>query len=161
MLTHFDMFENVVAQRSDAQTGIWLSGLDNIAADALRLRGGYFEPPPIVCYLDRGMGAAIRRARTRLPGGGSNPVAVVKIPRERLVGSGIASSLFHEVGHQAAALLGLVGNPCGRSCARLRMAAGLMASSGVCGSDGFRRLSPTFGQSRAPELLRRWDLSTW
>jgi hypothetical protein len=108
VLTHFDMFENVVAQRSDAQTGVWLSGLDNIAADALRLGGGYFDPPPVVCYLDRGMGAAIRRARTRLPGGGSNPVAIVKIPRERLVGSGITSSLFHEVGHQAAALLGLV-----------------------------------------------------
>jgi hypothetical protein len=108
VLTHFDMFENIVAQRSDAQTGLWLSGLDNIAADALRLRGGYFVAPPVVCYLDRGMGAAIRRARTRLPGGGSNPVAIVKIPRERLVGSGIASSLFHEVGHQAAALLGLV-----------------------------------------------------
>jgi hypothetical protein len=108
VLTHFDIFENVVAQRSDAQTGLWLSGLDNISADALRLRGKYFDPPPVVCYLDRGMGAAIRRARTRLPGGGSNPVAIVKIPRERLVGSGIASSLFHEVGHQAAALLGLV-----------------------------------------------------
>jgi hypothetical protein len=108
VLTHFDLFENVVAQRSDAQTGVWLSGLDNVAADALRLRGGYFEPPPVVCYLDRGMGAAIRRARTRLPGGGSNPVAIVKIPRERMVGSGITSSLFHEVGHQAAALLGLV-----------------------------------------------------
>jgi hypothetical protein len=66
VLTHFDMFESVVGQRSDAQTGIWLSGLDNIAADALRLRRGYFEPPPIVCYLDRGMGAAIRRAHTRL-----------------------------------------------------------------------------------------------
>jgi hypothetical protein len=108
VLTHFDMFENVVAQRSDAQTGVWLSGLDNIAADALRLRRAYFDPPPVVCYLDRGMGAAIRRARTRLPGGGCNPVAIVRIPRERLVGSGITSSLFHEVGHQAAALLGLV-----------------------------------------------------
>jgi hypothetical protein len=108
VLTHFDMFENIVAQRSDAQTGVWLSGLDNIAADALRLRHGYFDPPPVVCYLDRGMGAAIRRARTRLPGGGSNPVAVIQIPRERLVGGGITSSLFHEVGHQAAALLGLV-----------------------------------------------------
>jgi hypothetical protein len=108
VLTHFDLFENVVAQRSDAQTGVWLSGLDSIASDALRLRGGYFEPAPVVCYLDRGMGAAIRRARTRLPGGGLNPVAIVKIPRERLVGSGITSSLFHEVGHQAAALLGLV-----------------------------------------------------
>jgi hypothetical protein len=54
------------------------------------------------------MGAAIRRSRTRLPGGGDNPVGIVKVPRERMVGSGIASSLVHEVGHQAAALLSLV-----------------------------------------------------
>src|SRR4030095_507400 len=62
----------------------------------------------IVCYLDRGPGAAIRRARTRLPGGGENPVAVIRVPRERMFASGIASSLVHEVGHQAAALLDLV-----------------------------------------------------
>jgi hypothetical protein len=61
-----------------------------------------------VCYLDRGVGAAIRRARTRLPGGGNNPAAIIRVPRERMVGGGIASSLVHEVGHQAAALLGLV-----------------------------------------------------
>src|SRR5262249_43669937 len=66
------------------------------------------EPPPVVCYLDRGHGAAIRRARTRLPGGGENPVAIVRVPRERMIGTGIGSSLVHEVGHQAAALLGLV-----------------------------------------------------
>ena len=36
------------------------------------------------------------------------PVAIIRAPRERMVGSGIASSVFHEVGHQAAALLGLV-----------------------------------------------------
>ena len=107
-LTHFDLFDNVITQRSEADTGIWLSGLDVASADALTLRGRYYQTPPIICYLDRGVGAAIRRARTRLPGGGSNPVAIVKIPRERMVGSGIASSLFHEVGHQAAALLGLV-----------------------------------------------------
>ena len=35
-------------------------------------------------------------------------VAIIRIPRERMVGSGVASSLFHEVGHQAAALLDLV-----------------------------------------------------
>ncbi len=51
---------------------------------------------------------AIRRARTRLPGGGDNPVAIIRLPRERMVGSGIASSLIHEVGHQGAALLDLV-----------------------------------------------------
>ena len=107
-LTHFDLFDNVITQRSESETGIWLSGLDVASADALTLRGRYYQTPPVICYLDRGVGAAIRRARTRLPGGGSNPVAIVKIPRERMVGSGIASSLFHEVGHQAAALLGLV-----------------------------------------------------
>ena len=90
------------------ETGVWLSGLDVASADALQLKQKFFDAPPIICYLDRGTGAAIRRARTRLPGGGSNPVAIIRVPRERMVGSGIASSLFHEVGHQAAALLGLV-----------------------------------------------------
>jgi len=86
--------------------GVWLSGLDAAAADALAMPG-YYASPPVVCYLDRGMGAAIRRARTRLPGGGPSPISIIRIPRERMVGSGIASSLVHEVGHQAAALLGL------------------------------------------------------
>ncbi len=108
VLTQFDLFDNVITQRSENQIGVWLSGLDVASADALQLRRKFFEAPPIICYLDRGTGAAIRRARTRLPGGGSNPVAIIKVPRERMVGSGIASSVFHEVGHQAAALLGLV-----------------------------------------------------
>lgn len=107
LLTQFDVFENVITQRSEHETGVWLSGLDVVSADALTLRGRFFDPPPVICYLDRGVGAAIRRARTRLPGGGDNPVAIVKVPRERMVGTGIASSLIHEVGHQAAALLEL------------------------------------------------------
>jgi hypothetical protein len=108
VLSHFDLFDNVVTQRSENETGVWLSGLDVLSADGLHLRGHFYEPPPVICYLDRGIGAAIRRARTRIPGGGYTPVAIVKVPRERMVGSGIASSLLHEVGHQAAALLGLV-----------------------------------------------------
>jgi hypothetical protein len=108
VLTQFDLFDSVITQRSENQTGVWLSGLDVASADALQLRQKFFTAPPVICYLDRGTGAAIRRARTRLPGGGSNPVAIIQIPRERMVGSGIASSVFHEVGHQAAALLGLV-----------------------------------------------------
>jgi hypothetical protein len=108
VLTQFDVFQNVITQRSEHETGVWLSGLDVVSADALQLRGNFYESPPIICYLDRGVGAAIRRARTRLPGGGDNPVAIIKVPRERMVGTGIASSLIHEVGHQAAALLNLV-----------------------------------------------------
>jgi len=108
VLTQFDIFASVMTQRSQSGIGVWLSGLDVASADAMQLDGDHYTPPPIVCYLDRGHGAAIRRARTRLPGGGKSPVAVVRIPRERMVGSGIASSLVHEVGHQASALLGLV-----------------------------------------------------
>ena len=106
-LTQFDLFADALAQRGDRDHGIWMAGLDTLAEDALVLAQAY-AAPPVVCYLDRGVGAAIRRARTRLPGGGANPVAIVRIPRERMVGSGIASSMVHEVGHQAAALLGLV-----------------------------------------------------
>lgn len=107
VLTQFDMFSDVITQRSENETGVWLGGLDVVSADALAMPG-YYDSPPIICYLDRDIGAAIRRARTRLPGGGENPVAIVRVPRERMVGTGIASSLVHEVGHQAAALLELV-----------------------------------------------------
>lgn len=107
-LTQFDIFSDAITQRSEHDTGVWLAGLDVLAQDALALRGGYYVAPEVVCYLDRGVGAAIRRACTRLPGGGENPVAVIQIPRERMVGSGVASSLVHEIGHQAAALLDLV-----------------------------------------------------
>ena len=108
ILSQFDMFTEVVTQRSESRTGVWLAGLDALAADALTVTPWIPEPPSVVCYLARGAGAAIRRARTRLPGGDLSPVAIIRIPRERMVGHGIASSLVHEVGHQGAALLGLV-----------------------------------------------------
>jgi hypothetical protein len=107
VLSQLELFHQVIGQRSESEQGVWLSGLDTVAADALALPE-YYESPPVICYLDRGIGGAIRRARTRLPGGGENPVAVIRVPRERMIGSGIASSLIHETGHQAAALLGLV-----------------------------------------------------
>lgn len=108
LLDQFDIFADVLNQRSEHDTGVWLAGLDILARDVLALNGRYYAHPPMICYLDRGHGAAIRRARTRLPGGKENPVAVIKVPRERMVGSGIGSSLVHEVGHQGAALLGLI-----------------------------------------------------
>jgi hypothetical protein len=106
-LTHFEIFAEVLTQRSQHGTGVWLSGLDVAAQDGLRQPGVLIAAPPVICYVERGHGGAIRRARTRLPGGGNNPVAVIRMPRERMVGTGVAASLFHEVGHQAAALLDL------------------------------------------------------
>jgi hypothetical protein len=109
LLSQLDTFADVLTQRSEHETGVWLSGLDVASAEALALPD-YYTAPPVICYLDRGHGAAIRRARTRLPGGGESPVAIIRVPRERMVGSGIASSLVHEVGHQGSALLDLAGS---------------------------------------------------
>jgi len=107
VVSQFEVFTDAITQRSEHEHGVWLSGLDAVAADALALPG-YLDPPPVICYLDRGPGAAIRRARTRLPGGKLSPVAIVRMPRERMIGHGIASSLVHEVGHQGAVLLDLL-----------------------------------------------------
>ncbi|MGF6547621.1 hypothetical protein [Paraburkholderia youngii] len=129
-LTHFEIFAEVLTQRSQHGTGIWLAGLDVAAQDGLRQPGVTLEPPAVICYVERGHGGAIRRARTRLPGGGANPVAVIRMPRERMVGTGIAASLFHEVGHQASALLEL--------------------------ADTYKRESPS-RFARGPTLWRAWD----
>lgn len=108
VLTQFDLFADVLTQRSEHKNGVWLAGLDVVATDAINLPGRYLEAPPLICYLSPGYGAAIRRAGTRLPGGGKNPVTIIRVPRERMVGSGISASLIHEVGHQGAVLLGLI-----------------------------------------------------
>ncbi|MEO5642262.1 MAG: hypothetical protein ABIQ40_12055 [Bacteroidia bacterium] len=107
ILDQLDIYADVLTQRSEQETGTWLRGLDILAEDGLSPGKKYFELPALMVYLDRGHGAAIRRARTRLPGGDLNPVAVIQIPRERMCGNGIGSSLVHEVGHQAAELIGL------------------------------------------------------
>lgn len=109
ILDQLDIYADVIGQRAEHHTGVWIAGLDVLAADALRILRPYAELPPMICYLERGHGAAIRRARTRLPGGDLAPAAVIQVPRERMIGTGIASSLIHEVGHQGAALIDLVG----------------------------------------------------
>ena len=88
IICQFDIFADVLAQRSEHETGVWVAGLDDVAADALELPG-YYTAPPVICYLYRGHGAAIRRARTRLPGGDLTPVVIISVPRERMVGSGV------------------------------------------------------------------------
>jgi hypothetical protein len=100
VLEQFDIFADGLTQRTEQTHDLWLSGLDVAANDALWYPDSRSKTE-LMTYLDRGLGAAIRRAKTRLPGGGENPVAMVRIPRERMVGIGIAGSLFHEVGHQA------------------------------------------------------------
>src|SRR6266540_4033849 len=39
VLTQFDLFSDVITQRSENETGVWLAGLDVVSADALALPG--------------------------------------------------------------------------------------------------------------------------
>ncbi len=108
LLHELDLFSDALTQRSEHRTGRLLAGLDFAAEDLLRPARIALGKVVVVSYLDRGAGAAIRRAFTRLPGGGTSPVALLRVPRERMGSTGLAGSVAHEVGHQAAALLGLV-----------------------------------------------------
>ena len=51
VLSQFDLFSNVISQRSENENGVWLSGLDVLAADALSPPAVPFEAPEVVCYL--------------------------------------------------------------------------------------------------------------
>jgi len=108
MLSQFDIFAEAITQRSEHDYGVWLSGLDVLAEEALTFPGAPYQAPPVICHLNPSMGGAIRRIRTPLPGGTANPVTIIRVPRERMIGSGIAASIVHECGHQVAALLELV-----------------------------------------------------
>jgi hypothetical protein len=106
LLDIVDLFSDALSQRAEHGVGVLLRGLDVLARDGLRVEPQLFRRPPLVCYLDRGAGGAVRRAFTKLPGGQLNAVALVRLPRERLCGNGFAS-LLHEVGHQGNSLLRL------------------------------------------------------
>src|SRR5262245_37149461 len=43
VLTQFDLFSEVVTQRSEHETGVWLAGLDAFATDALAVPGMPYE----------------------------------------------------------------------------------------------------------------------
>jgi hypothetical protein len=43
VLNHFSLFNDVITQRSESETGVRLSGMDVVSADALYLPGGFTE----------------------------------------------------------------------------------------------------------------------
>ena len=62
------------------------------------------DVPPILTYVDKGLGASILRAGLRLWDGGSlSPAAAVKITRQNLL---TPTALIHETGHQVAHIVG-------------------------------------------------------
>src|SRR5258706_2057595 len=84
VLSQLELFHQVISQRSENEQGVWLSGLDVVAADALALPD-YYQAPPVICYLDRGIGGGIPRAPTPPPRRRPEPRGRVRTSRARML----------------------------------------------------------------------------
>ncbi len=104
--TALDFYGDAVNSRTTPRLAGLLSACDTLAVLSMR---PVLEPlgravPPILTYVDKGLGASILRAGLRLWDGGSvSPAAVLKITRQNLRRP---TALIHESGHQVAHLAG-------------------------------------------------------
>lgn len=99
-----DFYGEAVNTRTTPRLGRLLRGLDSIAVDSMDvlLRPLGIDSPPVLTYLDRGLGASILRAGVRLwDNGALSPAAAIKITRHNLLRP---TSLCHESAHQVAHL---------------------------------------------------------
>jgi len=98
-------FADAVATRATPRLGAALRGLDELAVDSMDrvLRPLGIEAPPVLTYLDKGLGASILRSGARLWDASLSPVAAIKVTHHNLWQP---TSLVHETGHQVAHLTG-------------------------------------------------------
>ena len=104
--TILDFYGDAINTRTVAELAAVLRGLDRLAGDALdvTLRPFGIAPPPVLVYLDKGLGASVLRAGIRLwDESNPSPAAAIKVTRHNLASP---TALLHEVGHQFAHLTG-------------------------------------------------------
>jgi hypothetical protein len=104
--TVLEFYGHAVRSRTTTRLAELLRACDVLATRSMDkpLRPLGIAPPPVLVYIDRGLGASILRAGLRLWDGGSpSPAAAVKLTRFNLLRP---TSMLHEAGHQVAHLTG-------------------------------------------------------
>lgn len=104
--TILDFYGDAIGTRANPELAALLRGFDTVASDALDalLRPLGLDGPPVLVYLDKGLGAKILRADVRLwDGANPSPAAAIMLTRHNL---SHPTALFHETGHQFAHLTG-------------------------------------------------------
>ena len=104
--TALEFFGNAVNTRTNPRLAGLLRACDAMAVMSIqKVLGPLRLPvPPILTYIDKGLGASILRAGLRLWDGGSvSPAAALKLTRQNLY---TPTSLCHEAGHQLAHSVG-------------------------------------------------------
>jgi len=96
-------FGEAISARSNPRLAAVLRGLDAIAVASMEkvLEPLGIDVPPVLTYLDRGLGASILRAGVRLWDASLSPAAAIKITHHNLWQP---TSLVHETGHEMASL---------------------------------------------------------
>ena len=104
--TTLDYFADAIATRTNAESAALLRACDTLAYRAM---AHVLDPlgsttPPVLTYIDKGLGASILKAGLRLwDAGAASPVAAIKITRHNLLRP---TALIHEAGHQVAHITG-------------------------------------------------------
>jgi len=99
-----EFYADAINTRTNDALGTYLRACDTLAAKAMdtMLAPLRIARPPVLTYVDRGLGASILKAGLRLWDGRSiSPAAAIKIVRHNL---DRPTALLHEVGHQVAHL---------------------------------------------------------
>jgi hypothetical protein len=104
--TVLDFYGDAINTRTSPKLGGLLRACDILAERSMHetLATLGREAPPVLSYVDKGLGASVLRAGVRLWDGGSiSPAAAIKVTRHNLYNP---TSLIHESGHQVAHLIG-------------------------------------------------------
>ncbi|TML58301.1 MAG: hypothetical protein E6G18_11690 [Actinobacteria bacterium] len=104
--TALDFYGHAINSRTTPRLAALLRSCDILATRSMEdvlvpLRR---DVPPVLTYVDKGLGASILRAGLRLWDGGSlSPAAAIKVTRQNLYRP---TALIHETGHQVAHIVG-------------------------------------------------------
>lgn len=101
-----DFYGDAVSTRGNERVGTYMRACDRLASSSMArvLLPLGKRPPPVLTYVDKGLGASILKAGLRLwDGRATSPVAAIKIVRHNLERP---TALIHETGHQVAHEIG-------------------------------------------------------
>ena len=104
--TAVDFYADAINTRTSREVAALLRACDVIAGRSMAIILGPLgkSTPPVLCYLDKGLGASVLKAGLRLwDGTTENPAATIKVVWHNLFRP---TSLIHEAGHQVAHILG-------------------------------------------------------
>lgn len=99
---HF--YADAINTRTNSEMAMLLCGIDSLCQRSLKelLLPLQKQPPKVLTYVDKGLGASILKSDLRLWDGTLSPVAAIKVTQHNLPRP---TAVIHETGHQAAAML--------------------------------------------------------